>query len=206
MFICPLTLREMSGQVPFVYINTCGDTFSAAGLRTISTSTSSPPSSSSTPPGDGEGTATEKAPTLDLCPQCGAKFNKSRDVRAINPPPEVELKLREAMLSQRAAAKAAKSSKKRKAAEGVEASAGVDGVEPFKRSKKADVDGSALPAPSTNASFAAVNKKVAQELADEEKKRKSTMSSAVASLYSKKDAKPAKETFLTMGTFTRVSS
>lgn len=196
MFICPLTLREMSGQTPFVYVTTCGDVFSAAGLRTISTSASSP-SSSSTPPSDNP-SEKEKTVALDLCPQCGAKFDKSKDVRSLNPSPEESLKLRETMLANRAAAKAAKSSKKRKAAEGVE------GEESTKKSKKVSGE-DAIPAPSTNSSFSAVNKKVAQELAEEEKRRKSTMSSAVASLYSNKDAKPAKETFLTMGTFTRVS-
>lgn len=186
----------MSGQTPFVYITTCGDVFSAAGLRTISTTASSP-SSSSTPPTD-DPSAKEKTPALDLCPQCGAKFDKSKDVRSINPPPEESLRLRETMLANRAAAKAAKVSKKRKAVEGVE------GEESVKKSKKVTGEDAML-APSTNSSFAAVNKKVAQELAEEEKKRKSNMSSAVASLYSNKDAKPTKETFLTMGTFTRVS-
>lgn len=205
-FICPLTLREMSGQVPFVYITTCGDVFSAAGLRTVATS--APSSSTPSPPAEGD----EKKPTpaLDLCPQCGTKFNKTKDVRSINPPPEEALKMRDAMLTARAAAKAAKASKKRKADDSAASGIAADGSESTKKSKKEKGDASdslSLPAPSTNSSFAHVNKKVAQELAEEEKKRKSTMSSAVASLYqSKKDNKSAKETFLTMNTFTRVCS
>ncbi|KAF8310825.1 DUF602-domain-containing protein [Clavulina sp. PMI_390] len=201
-FICPLTLREMSGQTPFVYITTCGDVFSAAGLKTLSTSDSS--SSSSTPPSS-EGEASPST-ARDICPQCGEKFDKVNDVRPINPTGEQALKLRDAMLASRAAAKAAKASKKRKAEDSAAAS-GADSSKAAKKGKKSKADdaegASALPAPSTNAAFAGVNKKVAQELAEEEKRRKSSMSSAVASLYQKKDAKPAKETFLTMNTFTR---
>ena len=207
-FICPLTLREMSGQVPFVYIIPCGDVFSAVGLRTLSTSTDS--SSTPSPPRSEAGAESSNTPPLDICPQCGASFDKKKDVRTINPSAEEALKMMEAMMTNRAAAKAAKSSKKRKAAEtSYEANSAVatNGGEVAKRSKKTDTNESnASPAPGANPSFAAVTKKVAQELAEEEKRRKSTMSSAVASLYqSKKDPKLPKDTFLTMNTFTRVS-
>lgn len=192
----------MSGQVPFVYITTCGDVFSAAGLRTISTKADS--SSTPSPPLEGD----EKPVAFDLCPQCGTKFNKTKDVRTINPLTEEALKMRETMMAARAVTKASKLSRKRKA-DDTAVSASADGPEPLKRSRKGKGevdDASSLPAPSTNASFAIVNKKVAQELADEEKRRRSTMSSAVASLYqSNKGSKSAKETFLTMNTFTRVS-
>jgi len=207
-FICPLTLREMSGQVPFVYITTCGDVFSAVGLRTLSTSTGL--SSTPSPPRSEEVAESSTTPPPDICPQCGASFDKKKDVRTINPFTEEALKMREAMMTNRAAAKAAKSSRKRKAAEAeyeVNPAVAISGGEVAKRSKKTDTNESnASPAPSANASFASVTKKVAQELADEEKRRKSTMSSAVASLYqSKKDPKMSKDTFLTMNTFTRVS-
>ncbi|KIJ33712.1 hypothetical protein M422DRAFT_264329 [Sphaerobolus stellatus SS14] len=36
--ICPLTLKEMCGGVPFLYLGTCGCVFSEAGLRSIATS------------------------------------------------------------------------------------------------------------------------------------------------------------------------
>jgi hypothetical protein len=198
----------MSGQVPFVYISTCGDVFSAVGLRTLSTSTGS--SSTPSPPSERSDETTKSSSSpLDICPQCGTSFDKKKDVRAINPSTEEALIMREVMMANRVAAKAAKSAKKRKAAEtesGAISAEAVDGGEVAKRSKKTDTNGTALSAPSTNASFAVVTKKVAQELAEEEKRRKSTMSSAVASLYqSKKNPKSSKETFLTMNTFTRVS-
>lgn len=208
-FICPLTLREMSGQVPFVYISTCGDVFSAVGLRTLSTSTGS--SSTPSPPSEGSDEVPKSsAPPLDICPQCGTSFDKKKDVRAINPSAEEALRMKEVMMANRAAAKAAKSSKKRKAADTepeATTALAANGGEAAKRSKKTDIkEGTPLPAPSTNALFANVTKKVAQELAEEEKRRKSTMSSAVASLYqSKTDPKTSKGTFLTMNTFTRVS-
>jgi hypothetical protein len=53
-----------------------------------------------------------------------------------------------------------------------------------------------------------ITRAVANELAAAEKARKSTMSDAVQSLYQGKggvDGKGSKETFLTRGTFTRVS-
>ena len=207
-FICPLTLREMSGQVPFVYITTCGDVFSAVGLRTLSTSTRSS-STPSPPSGGSDERINSSAPSRDICPQCGTSFDKKKDVRTINPPTEEAPIMREAMMTNRLAAKAARSAKKRRAAEteseGIPAAA-ANGGETVKRSKRTDANGgTVLPAPSTNASFAVVTKKVAQELAEEEKRRKDTMSSAVASLYQSKDPKASKDTFLTMNTFTRVS-
>ena len=76
-----------------------------------------------------------------------------------------------------------------------------------KRIKQNDGDVPSAPVPSMNPSLTSVNRKVAAELAEEEKKRKEKMSSAVASLYGdpKNGKKSTKETFLTMGTFTRVS-
>jgi len=58
------------------------------------------------------------------------------------------------------------------------------------------------PVPITNPSLAAANRAVASSLAQEEAKRKSTMTDAIKSLYGPKDGKQ-KETFMTMGTFTR---
>ncbi|EDR04764.1 uncharacterized protein LACBIDRAFT_161370, partial [Laccaria bicolor S238N-H82] len=34
-FVCPLTLKEMNGVQPFVYLSTCGCVFSQAGLKTL---------------------------------------------------------------------------------------------------------------------------------------------------------------------------
>ena len=63
----------------------------------------------------------------------------------------------------------------------------------------------AATAPTTNPSIAAVSRAVAQELAKDEAKRKAAMSDTVKSLYGPKNGSQKKETFMTMGTFTRVS-
>ncbi|KAL1692214.1 DUF602-domain-containing protein [Schizophyllum commune] len=103
-FICPFTMKEMNGAVPFVYIHTCGCVFSRAGLKQVG---SSEASSSST---DG--------PQLDVCPQCQKKYNRAQDVLTLNPSPEEEEKMRAAMEAKRAAEPAGgKKSKKRKAAD-----------------------------------------------------------------------------------------
>lgn len=60
--------------------------------------------------------------------------------------------------------------------------------------------------PSTNPSIAAASRAVVSGLAMEEAKRKAGMSDAVKSLYSSEDGPKRKETFMTMGTFTRVST
>ncbi|KAF8330344.1 Rtf2 RING-finger-domain-containing protein [Cantharellus anzutake] len=199
-FICPLTLKEMTGAVPFCYVATCGDVFSSAGLRSISTSSKDTPSP---PPSD----AVSSAPSvpisspLDLCPQCGTKFTKATDIRLINPSPEVAERLREEMIARRAAAKP-KGKKRKAGAEGVEATTEKENGDSAKRAKQNG--GNDSPAPSMNPSLASINRKVAADLAEEEKKRKEKMSSAVASLYGDpKEKNNSKETFLTMGTFTR---
>jgi len=57
--------------------------------------------------------------------------------------------------------------------------------------------------PSTNPSIAAASRAVVSSLAMEEAKRKAGMSDAVKSLYESADGNKRKETFMTMGTFTR---
>jgi hypothetical protein len=58
--------------------------------------------------------------------------------------------------------------------------------------------------PSLNPSIAAASRAVVSGLALEEARRKAGMSDAVKSLYGSADGKKRKETFMTMGTFTRV--
>ncbi len=185
-FVCPLTLKEMSGTLPFVYLATCGDVFSTAGLKAVSSPSSS---SSSTPPKDGDAKS-----LTEPCPQCAKPFSRTEDVRTINPSEEEQERMMERMLAAKAAAK----TKKRK---GVESTS--DDV-PTKRSKVMDNE-TAQPAPSMNPSVSSIAKKVTQQLAEEEKKRKANMSEAVASLYQSKNDRQEKQTFLTMNTFTRVS-
>ena len=158
--------------------------FSAAGLKAVAT----PASGSDTPPD-------EAKPKTDLCPQCAKPFSRLDDIRTINPTPEEQERMRERMLL----AKASSKTKKRKAG-------GDDDVPRLKKVKATDVPSAAV-MPMMNPSVSSVARKVTEEIAEEEKKRKANMSSAVASLYAPKDGsgKKVKEKFLTMGTFTRVS-
>ncbi|KAI0656731.1 Rtf2 RING-finger-domain-containing protein [Cubamyces menziesii] len=189
-FVCPLNFKEMNGSQPFVYISTCGCVFSQAGLKALSTTPSKSPSSDITDTsGKEKGSDKEQGQDLDLCPQCGAKYNRSSDVLQLNPSPEIEAQMRAAMEARRAAEPAKGQGKKRKAA-------AADAEPPSK--KKAS-----SPMPTTNPSMAAASKAVAESLAIEEAKRKAMMSDAVKSLYAPKDGQKKKETFMTMGTFTR---
>ncbi|KAG8897803.1 hypothetical protein FRB99_007916 [Tulasnella sp. 403] len=180
VFMCPLNLKEMNGSIPFVYLATCGHVFSAAGLKAVAGTSGDEP-----------------------CPKCGKTFGAD-DVRTLNPEGEELEKMRERML---AAKSATKTTKKRKA-KGTDTTT-TEGDPPAKRSKvptpPADEARPAVPAPSINPSVSSVARKVTEQLAEEEKKRKATMSSAVKSLYGdgKDKNKKTKETFLTMGTFTR---
>lgn len=203
-FVCPLTLKEMNGAQPFVFLWTCGCVFSHAGLRAVA---GSPPSREDTgkpekkdsvdsngaekkdsPPPD----ADSKGNELNLCPQCGAKYSRTDDILTLNPSPEEESKMFDAMLKRRAA-EPTKKGKKRKGALKADA-----GAEPAAKQKH-----SASPAPTLNPSIAAASRAVAESLAIEEARRKATMSDAVKSLYGSKESS-SKETFMTRGTFTRV--
>jgi len=177
-FICPLSLKEMNGGVPFVYISTCGCVFSQSGLKSVST------------PSDSE---------KDICPQCSTKFSRATDIVLLNPDPEEQLDMRIALEARRAvdAANKPKKSKKRKAEEA------APSTEPAPKRTATDT-GATRPAatPYTN-STAATSRAVATALAAEEQKRKALMSDAVKSLYASKDGPQKKETFMTRGTFTR---
>lgn len=71
-----------------------------------------------------------------------------------------------------------------------------------KKQKKQKQESSQQAQPSINSSIGTASRAVMQGLKEEEEKRKANMSEAVKSLYG--DGKPArKETFMTMGTFTR---
>ncbi|EJD04547.1 DUF602-domain-containing protein [Fomitiporia mediterranea MF3/22] len=186
-FICPLTLREMNGGAPFVYFATCGCVLSQAGLKALSGSNgSASPSSSDEDRGKEKDKEKKDAGSkqLDLCPQCGAKYERIMDVHMLNPDPETETGMRAAMevrQREKATTKGKSKSKKRKAAEGGEA----DSEQPPSETKKAK----SMPMPSLNPTIAAASRAVASSLAEEEAKRKASMSDAVRSLYeSKKSA------------------
>jgi len=193
-FMCPLTLREMNGVQPFVYISTCGCVFSQAGLRTVSNSKEKEKDTGKDKEKEKEASSsnspTPPADSLDLCPQCSTKYSAD-DIIPLNPSLEEENRLRSIMEVKRAAEPTKKKSKKRKQAE-----EGGDAEPPAKKKQSG---------PTINPSVGATSKAVMEGLAAEEAKRKANMSEAVKSLYG--DGKPArKQTFMTMGTFTRVRS
>jgi hypothetical protein len=200
-FACPLTLKEMIGTHPFVYLSTCGCVFSQAGLRAVAGS------SSTTSPADDNDQDVEPQEQKDVCPQCATKFTRSTDVILLNPGADEEERMREIMEARRAVAAASKpkKSKKRKADD---TSPPAGSPAPAKRvaldpSSKPSRTSTPQPAPITN-NATATSRAVANSLALEEKKRKSGMSDAVKSLYVSKDGVQKKETFMTRGTFTRV--
>ncbi|KAI0960956.1 hypothetical protein AcV7_000190 [Taiwanofungus camphoratus] len=185
-FVCPLNLKEMNGSQPFVYINLCGCVFSLAGLKAVSGKLE----------GDVKGKQKEHdgdGKQLDMCPQCGSKYDRAEGVITLNPCLKEESKMREAMQRRRAAEPPKAKGKKRKAP--------ADSADTEKPPTKKH----ASPVPSTNPNIAAASRAVASSLAQEEAKRKATMSEAVKSLYGPKDGVKKKETFMTMGTFTRAS-
>ncbi len=179
----------MIGSQPFVYLRPCGCVFSHAGLKAV---TKTPPSKSLGAEGESVGDKVADKPSLDLCPQCGAKYDRTLDVLALNPSPEVEQEMRATMEAKRLLEPVKGKGKKRKAV------ASVGGVEPPTKKQAQTAT------PTTNPSISAASRAVVQELAKEEVKRKSAMSDAVKSLYSSNDGSKRKETFMTMGTFTRV--
>ncbi|PIL30790.1 hypothetical protein GSI_06958 [Ganoderma sinense ZZ0214-1] len=191
-FVCPLNFKEMNGSQPFVYLKSCGCVFSHAGLKAVtkSTSTTPPKSPADVPPASESGNQDADKPWLDLCPQCGAKYDRIADILQLNPSPEVEQEMRATMEVLRSLEPAKGKGKKRKAA------AAGDADRPAKKQ-------SATTGPTTNPSIAAASRAVTEQLAKEEAKRKAAMSDAVKSLYGPKDGSRKKETFMTMGTFTR---
>jgi len=190
-FVCPLTFKEINGVQPFVYISTCGCVFSQAGLRTVTTSSASPKEKEKSV--DDDEPANEKP--LSLCPQCAKKYSSTDDVIPINPSQEEEEKMFFALERKRLLEPIKKKSKKRKNVE----SPDEEGAEP--PNKKQVLPPPPVTAPNLNPSMAAASRAVVSGLAMEEAKRKAGMSEAVKSLYG--DGMKRKETFMTMGTFTR---
>lgn len=192
-FVCPLNLKEMNGAYPFVYIHTCGCVFSQSGLRTVIGST---PTSKSPSNDEGSGVGNEQ---LDVCPQCATKFSRSTDVITVNPSKEEEERMQTMMDLRRSREPVKPKSKKRKAnADGAVA----DKSAVAKKKKESTNSHSPSPAPVINPAVAAGSKALASSLLAEEAKRKAGMSDAVKSLYRSKFNQP-KQTFTTMGTFTR---
>ncbi|KAI0700455.1 DUF602-domain-containing protein [Cytidiella melzeri] len=190
-FICPMNLKEMNGVQPFVYLWTCGCVFSQAGLRAVSSTP--PPKEDSNTQADTtqmELANAELTTQLDICPQCAMKYKRSEDVILLNPSDEQLDDAIAAMTRRRASEPVKGKGKKRKAA--------PDATEPPTKKNNASSH-----APSINPNIATASRAVATSLAQEEANRKANMSEAVKSLYGPKDGVKKKETFMTMGTFTR---
>lgn len=199
-FVCPLTLKEMNGVQPFVYLSTCGCVISQAGLKALTGSAAS----GSTPPADERNGESQTA--LEICPQCSKKYSKD-DVILLNPSKEKEDDMRVAMEARKLKAKSSKSKKRKAVSKESEDAENVSPTDSADKIKRPKLNGTTATsnAPTINPSIAATSRAVAQSLAQEEAKRKSNMSEAVRSLYESKN-KDKKETFMTRGTFTRVSS
>jgi len=115
------------------------------------------------------------------------KYDKSQDVLTLNPSPEEEEIMHANMVKRRAVEPTKTKGKKRKAA--------ADAEQPSTK-KKGMVN-------SNNSGISSTTRAVAASLAEEETKRRANMSDVVKSLYTSKDGPKRKETFMTMGTFTR---
>ncbi|KIK22903.1 hypothetical protein PISMIDRAFT_477484 [Pisolithus microcarpus 441] len=193
-FVCPLNLKEMNGAYPFVYIHTCGCVFSQSGLKAVIGSTLP----SKNPSNDGGSAVDKEQP--DVCPQCATEFSRYTDIFTINPSNEEEEHLRTMMEVRRSREPAKLKSKKRKA----NAGDAVGGNSAVAKKKKHSTDThSPSPALAINPAIAAASNGLASSLVAEEAKRKASMTDAVKSLYRSKYDQPRKETFTTMGTFTR---
>lgn len=220
-FVCPLTIKEMNGSQPFIYLSTCGCVFSLAGFRTITgvsvgKEKEKEKGDESVEEERGKGEAKDESTTeteinKDLCPQCATKYTRALDIVPLNPTPEIEEGLRFEMEKRRLLeAQVKANSKKRKTKDGgaeeqKEKKEGEENGNGGKKKKK-KIDEGVTARPHTHPSMAAASRAVVSSLAMEEAKRKAGMSEAVKSIYEgRKDGKKEKETFMTMGTFTRVS-
>jgi len=200
-FVCPLNLKEMNGTQPFVYIRTCGCVFSQSGLRTMlgPNPSTREPSSSEESSGD-----SVKQQQLDVCPQCAAKFSQLSDVLTINPSEDEAERMRAAMELRRSREPAKSKTKKRKAVtETIVEDPAAAVVSVSKKKKLSPVGQSSSPVSSHNPTITTASRALKSSLAAEAAKRESNMSDAVKSLYRGKNDPPRKETFTTMGTFTR---
>ncbi|WWC61981.1 uncharacterized protein I303_104568 [Kwoniella dejecticola CBS 10117] len=202
-FICPLSMREMSGVIPFIAIKSCGCVFSDAALRGIIPSLtkgiSAKKNDQELTPEQAKAVVPQESKKEVACPNCGKSFDPTlaSAIIPINSPKETQDLLLENLLLSRAAAK---SSKKRKNAEKIDG----DLVEPVtKATKKSATDGmSPIPrvnSPSINANGGAqahanggsgMSRSVQEKLAEQERKRlkaQEGMSEAVKAMFKPKN-------------------
>lgn len=180
-FVCWLSLKEMTGAVPFIAIRNCGCVFSESAVRSVIPNLARP-----------EDISKDKAegPSEAGCPNCTKTFDPTTlaAVLPLYPPAEVQELLLEGLKTLRAVQKA---NKKRKAGDSKEGKESKKGDEPpAKAPRNGSASASASPAPTARPTKAA-NSSVREMLAEQEKKRlaaQAGMSDAVKSMFTKKDA------------------
>jgi hypothetical protein len=187
LFVCPLTLKEMNGGLPFVYLLTCGDVFSQAGLKAMATS----------PPAADKDEKETHQGEMSLCPQCNTKYDPREDVFAINPSPEEEERMIERMAIY-LASKPIKSKKRKVAA--------LKEEEEESKAKRRVIVPDTPRTPMMSAGMERRAARVVEGATEIHKTKVEKMSDAVKSLYRNKDQeKGAKPNWISQGTFTRVS-
>ena len=198
-FVCPLSLREMNGAVPFIALRHCGCVFSDASVRAIIPSLTrglfQKPKSDEVPD---EAKPVAGEAKVVACPNCTKEFDPTlpSSVLAINPPKDVQDDLLDNLLVARATAK---SGKKRKAAavEGVKVDGEAKEAKKEKKEKEAKAarSGSGTPVPGVPHNTAPHNslaRSVHQKLAEQEQKRlqaQAGMSDAVKAMFKSKEDK-----------------
>ncbi|WVQ81735.1 hypothetical protein IAT38_003860 [Cryptococcus sp. DSM 104549] len=201
-FVCPLSLREMTGSIPFIALRPCGCVFSDAAIRavipTLTKGIGAKALQSDETPEEAKAVTKPEGAEV-ACPNCNKVFEPTtiNSILPINPTKEVQDVLLENLLTTRAAAKSAKSSKKRKAAVADDASAAPSPAATEPPAKAARVSSSS-PAPrvvpTVNAP-ASLARSVHDKLAEQEMKRlkaQEGMSEAVKSMFKPKNGEKTK--------------
>jgi len=207
-FACPLSLREMSGSIPFIALRPCGCVFSDASIRAVVPNLTKGIGAKAVPKEEREEKPEEAKPVVHVdgdtfvaCPNCGTLFDPTlpTSISPINPTREVQEVLLENLLTSRAAAK---SSKKRKAAPTDSAiPQTTDLPPPTKVAREESLKPSrpsshtASPAPRTTGTPPPIlanglARSVHQKLAEQEQKRMAAqagMSDAVKAMFRPKD-------------------
>ncbi|KAL7421944.1 Replication termination factor 2 [Cryptotrichosporon argae] len=209
-FVCPLSLKEMSGVTPFIALRPCGCVFSDAAVRAvIPTLTRGVGARAVRVVKDREIDGLDGSKPVDsardadgakevVCPNCGTAFDPMlpNSIMPINPTKEVQEVLLENLLTTRAAAKGAK---KRKAAAVGEADAPVKAARTDMQEAKetgkerrsaASRSGTGTPTSAPTPGLApSIARSVHDKLAEQEKKRlaaQAGMSDAVKSMFRSK--------------------
>lgn len=178
-FVCWLSLKEMTGAIPFIAIRNCGCVFSESAVRSVIPNLAR------------VGQAVkdnEEGPSQAGCPNCTKTFDPTSvaAVLPLYPPAAVQDLLLEALLALRAVQKANKKRKAETKEEKVKKPKG-DAVN---KVAAREGSGSTSPAPIERPHPKAVNHSVRAQLAEQEKKRlaaQAGMSDAVKSMFTKKD-------------------